>query len=34
GPNDRAKLFNDRIDHGSLGMTSFIFEDMREAKAA
>ncbi|MDB5446722.1 MAG: Extradiol ring-cleavage dioxygenase class protein subunit [Phenylobacterium sp.] len=34
GPNDRAKLFNDRIEHGSLGMTSFIFEDMREAKAA
>jgi 4,5-DOPA dioxygenase extradiol len=26
-PSDRARLFNDRIEHGSLGMTSVIFED-------
>ncbi|CAN7335257.1 4,5-DOPA dioxygenase extradiol [Phenylobacterium sp. LjRoot225] len=26
GPNDQARLFNDRIEHGSLGMTSFVFE--------
>lgn len=25
-PDDRARLFNDRIEHGSLGMTSFVFE--------
>jgi 4,5-DOPA dioxygenase extradiol len=25
-PGDRAKLFNDRIEHGSLSMTSFVFE--------
>ena len=33
-PTDRVRLFNDRIEHGSLGMTSFIFEDAAEAKAA
>lgn len=26
-PDDRARLVNDRIDHGSLGMTSAVFED-------
>jgi 4,5-DOPA dioxygenase extradiol len=26
GPNDRARLFNDRIEHGSLSMTSFVFQ--------
>lgn len=26
GPADRARLFNDRIEHGSLGMTSFVLE--------
>jgi len=34
-PTDRVRLFNDRIDHGSLGMTSVLIEDggarMREA---
>jgi 4,5-DOPA dioxygenase extradiol len=25
-PDDRARLFNDRIEHGSLGMTSFVLE--------
>ena len=25
-PGDQARLFNDRIEHGSLGMTSFVFE--------
>jgi 4,5-DOPA dioxygenase extradiol len=25
-PGDRARLFNDRIEHGSLSMTSFVFE--------
>jgi len=25
-PNDRVTLFNDRIEHGSLGMTSVLFE--------
>ena len=36
GPNDRARLFNDRIEHGSLGMTSFVFEsaDIRVPDAA
>lgn len=34
-PGDRVRLFNDRIDHGSLGMTSFIFEaDAAEARVA
>jgi 4,5-DOPA dioxygenase extradiol len=27
-PGDRARLFNDRIEHGSLGMTSFLLEDV------
>jgi 4,5-DOPA dioxygenase extradiol len=27
GPNDRVRLVNDRIEHGSLGMTSLVFED-------
>jgi 4,5-DOPA dioxygenase extradiol len=27
GPNDRLRLVNDRIEHGSLGMTSLVFED-------
>jgi 4,5-DOPA dioxygenase extradiol len=26
GPDDQARLFNDRIEHGSLSMTSFVFE--------
>jgi 4,5-DOPA dioxygenase extradiol len=26
-PGDKARLFNDHIEHGSLGMTSFVFED-------
>ena len=30
-PTDKATLFNDRIEHGSLGMTSILFEDAREA---
>ena len=25
-PDDRVTLFNDRIEHGSLGMTSVLFE--------
>ena len=25
-PGDRARLFNDRIEHGSLSMTSFVLE--------
>ena len=33
-PTDHVRLFNDRIEHGSLGMTSFIFEDAAEAKQA
>lgn len=35
GPTDQARLFNDRIEHGSLGMMSFIFEDAaRQRRAA
>jgi 4,5-DOPA dioxygenase extradiol len=26
-PGDRVRLVNDRIEHGSLGMTSMVFED-------
>lgn len=26
-PEDRARLFNDRIEHGSLSMTSFVFQN-------
>jgi 4,5-DOPA dioxygenase extradiol len=33
-PTDHVRLFNDRIEHGSLGMTSFIFDAAAEAKAA
>ncbi|MBV8681924.1 MAG: 4,5-DOPA dioxygenase extradiol [Caulobacteraceae bacterium] len=33
-PTDRAVVFNDWIEHGSLGMTSFLFEDAAEAKQA
>jgi 4,5-DOPA dioxygenase extradiol len=34
-PGDHARLFNDRIEHGSLGMTSFIFEpEAADARAA
>lgn len=33
-PTDRVRLFNDRIEHGSLGMTSFIFEDAEEGRQA
>jgi 4,5-DOPA dioxygenase extradiol len=33
-PGDRARLFNDWIEHGSLGMMSFVFEDQAQAKAA
>jgi 4,5-DOPA dioxygenase extradiol len=29
GPEDTVRLFNDRIEHGSLGMTSVIVEDAR-----
>ena len=28
---DKVRLFNDRIEHGSLGMTSVVIEDAREA---
>ena len=31
GPNDEVRLFNDRIEHGSLGMTSVFIEDRSEA---
>jgi 4,5-DOPA dioxygenase extradiol len=34
GPNDRARLFNDRIEHGSLGMTSFVFESATDVRTA
>ncbi len=34
GSGDRVRLVNDRIDHGSLGMTSLVFEDAQTAKAA
>jgi 4,5-DOPA dioxygenase extradiol len=30
-PTDKVRLFNDRIEHGSLGMTSVLIEDAREA---
>ncbi len=30
-PTDRVRLFNDRIEHGSLGMTSVLIEDARAA---
>jgi 4,5-DOPA dioxygenase extradiol len=34
-PGDRARLFNDRIEHGSLGMTSVVLEGAAElARAA
>jgi 4,5-DOPA dioxygenase extradiol len=34
-PGESARLFNDRIEHGSLGMTSFIFEpEAAQARAA
>lgn len=33
-PGDRPRLFNDVIEHGSLGMTSFLFEDAADARAA
>ncbi|MDB5494259.1 MAG: Extradiol ring-cleavage dioxygenase class protein subunit [Phenylobacterium sp.] len=31
GDDDRARLFNDWIEHGSLGMTSVVFEDAEAA---
>ena len=31
GPNDDVRIFNDRIEHGSLGMTSVIIEDRAAA---
>jgi 4,5-DOPA dioxygenase extradiol len=34
GPTDKARIFNDRIEHGSLAMTSVIFGDEAQAKAA
>jgi 4,5-DOPA dioxygenase extradiol len=33
-PGDRARLVNDRIEHGSLGMTSVVFEDATDARRA
>jgi 4,5-DOPA dioxygenase extradiol len=33
-PSDAVRLFNDRVEHGSLGMTSFVFEDAAVAEAA
>jgi 4,5-DOPA dioxygenase extradiol len=33
-PGDRARLFNDRIEHGSLGMTSFLLEDAAAQRQA
>jgi len=29
-----VRLVNDRIEHGSLGMTSIVFEDAQAARAA
>jgi 4,5-DOPA dioxygenase extradiol len=31
GPNDRARLVNDRIEYGSLGMTTVVLEDAADA---
>jgi 4,5-DOPA dioxygenase extradiol len=31
---DAVRLVNDRIEHGSLGMTSVVFEDAQAARAA
>ncbi|MFI4933736.1 MAG: 4,5-DOPA dioxygenase extradiol [Caulobacterales bacterium] len=31
---DRVRLVNDRIEHGSLGMTSLVFEDAADQRAA
>jgi 4,5-DOPA dioxygenase extradiol len=33
-PGDSARLVNDRIEHGSLGMTSVVFEDATRARRA
>jgi 4,5-DOPA dioxygenase extradiol len=33
-PGDRVRLVNDRIEHGSLGMTSMVFEDEAALSAA
>jgi 4,5-DOPA dioxygenase extradiol len=33
-PGDEARLFNDRIEHGSLGMTSVVFEGSTAAQKA
>jgi 4,5-DOPA dioxygenase extradiol len=33
-PGDRVRLVNDRIEHGSLGMTSVVFEDGVDARQA
>ena len=31
-PDDQARVFNDHIEHGSLGMTSFVFEPGAEPR--
>jgi 4,5-DOPA dioxygenase extradiol len=31
GPNDRARFVNDRIEYGSLGMTTVVLEDAAAA---
>jgi 4,5-DOPA dioxygenase extradiol len=33
-PGDRARLVNDRVEHGSLGMTSVVFEDAIDTRRA
>ena len=33
-PNDAVRLVNDRIEHGSLGMTSVVFEPQAVRAAA
>ncbi len=33
-PGDAVRLVNDRIEHGSLGMTSVVFEEAATARAA
>jgi 4,5-DOPA dioxygenase extradiol len=33
-PGDRVRLVNDRIEHGSLGMTSLVFDDSAAERAA
>jgi 4,5-DOPA dioxygenase extradiol len=33
-PSDRVRLVNDRIEHGSLGMTSLVFDDAASERAA